>query len=256
MVLKCIGSGSDGNSYALIDSNGKILLLDLGLPKNKIVKAIDYRVSDIVGALLTHQHSDHSESVKDFLNCGIPIYTNKETAEFFKDFITTEMISVPEMKPFQCENFTITPFYLPHTKRDKETKQLIPCPNFGYLIKHDEMGKMLYLTDLEYCKFNFHSLEINHILIECNYQKELIQKDGFIYDQYYEHKLRGHMSLDCCKSFIQANKTNALRNIILCHLGAETTIAEECVAEVQKAANCPVYVAEKGMEIELSLYPF
>lgn len=53
------------------------------------------------------------------------------------------------------------------------------------------------------------------------------------------------------------NKTNALRTVILCHLGTETTIAEECIAEIQKVAGLAnVSVAEKGMEIELRLTPF
>ena len=53
------------------------------------------------------------------------------------------------------------------------------------------------------------------------------------------------------------NKTNALRTIILCHLGEETSIPEECIAEVQKVAGMAnVSIAEKGKFWELSLTPF
>ena len=56
MFVRCIGSRSSGNCHALIDDNGKILLLDVGITKNEILKAIDFRISDIVGAVVSHGH--------------------------------------------------------------------------------------------------------------------------------------------------------------------------------------------------------
>lgn len=135
-------------------------------------------------------------------------------------------------------SFSIQCFPLPHNG----------TPNFGFYINAGGQ-KVLYLTDYEYCKFNFKSLAVNHIICECNYQKELVERDL----PNYEHKIRGHSSLDYCKSFIQANKTSSLRTVILCHMGAETTIAEECLAEVQKVAGegVNVHIAYKGLEAEL-----
>jgi glyoxylase-like metal-dependent hydrolase (beta-lactamase superfamily II) len=56
LTLYCKGSGSSGNSYILRDDIGKILLLDLGLKKPDIMRAIDYRISDIDAAIVTHGH--------------------------------------------------------------------------------------------------------------------------------------------------------------------------------------------------------
>lgn len=56
MFVKCIGSASSGNSYALIDNQENILLLDLGISKKEIIKAIDFKVSNIVGAVVSHEH--------------------------------------------------------------------------------------------------------------------------------------------------------------------------------------------------------
>ena len=56
MFVRCIGSGSTGNSYALYDNSRKILLLDLGLPEKEIVRALDFNVIDIVGAIVSHEH--------------------------------------------------------------------------------------------------------------------------------------------------------------------------------------------------------
>lgn len=56
MRIKCIGTGSNGNCYSLTDNNGNILLLDAGLPINEIKIGIDFKVSKVVGAVVTHSH--------------------------------------------------------------------------------------------------------------------------------------------------------------------------------------------------------
>lgn len=70
-------------------------------------------------------------------------------------------------KPFSESNLTdhmkfgrflVQCFLLPHNS----------TPNFGFYINADGQ-KILYLTDYEYCRFNFKSLQVNHIICECNY---------------------------------------------------------------------------------------
>ena len=80
-TLKIINSGSSGNSYALIDNNNKILLLDLGLPAKEIKRAIDFRISDVVGAVVTHHHNDHSLAIVDFGKMGIPVFAPYKSLE-------------------------------------------------------------------------------------------------------------------------------------------------------------------------------
>ena len=79
--LKVISTGSqNGNCYAVFSEN-EILLLDFGCRYQKILESIDFRISDVVGGLLTHIHGDHAKSYKEINRSGIPIYSNKETAE-------------------------------------------------------------------------------------------------------------------------------------------------------------------------------
>ncbi len=155
-------------------------------------------------------------------------------------------------KPFSESNLT------DRMKFGGFSVQCFPLPhngvaNFGFYINL-EGQKILYLTDYEYCRFNFKSLQVNHIICECNYQDKLVSRDL----ANYEHKIRGHCSLETCKSFIAANKTTALRTVILCHMGSETTVAEECLEEVKNVVGEVVkcVCAAAGETVELSLYPF
>lgn len=56
LMLKTISSGSCGNSYSLI-CDKEILMLDLGVNSIEIKKNIDFRVTNIVGCLITHKHT-------------------------------------------------------------------------------------------------------------------------------------------------------------------------------------------------------
>lgn len=137
----------------------------------------------------------------------------------------------------QFGKFNVQCFDLPHNGTS----------NKGFLIEVDGQ-KILYLTDFEYCPYVFAKQKINHILIECNYQQELVDRDL----PQYVHKIRGHCSLSTCKEFVKVNATNSLQTVILCHLGRETAEPEECVSEVQKVVpGANVCVAERDLEVEL-----
>lgn len=56
MFVRCIGTGSSGNCYALYGNDGKILLLDLGLVRKQILRGIDFNLSDVVGCVVSHEH--------------------------------------------------------------------------------------------------------------------------------------------------------------------------------------------------------
>jgi phosphoribosyl 1,2-cyclic phosphodiesterase len=247
MFVRCIGTGSQqGNCYALYDNDSKILLLDLGLVRKQILKGIDFNVSDVVGAVVSHGHGDHAKAVKDFENMGIHVFSHKDMEIDFEG-------EHEERKHIRYGSFDINVFALTdmngkfmHTNNDGSE-----CPCYGFLLEHEDMGKMLYITDTELVKWRFSG--INHILISCNYQKKYISESAK-----RTHVLRGHMELETAMGFIKANKSSALRTVILCHLSGDSADPEECLAEVQNVCGDGVkcVCASAGETVELSLYPF
>lgn len=240
MFVGCIGTGSQqGNCYALYDNDGKILLLDLGLSRKEILKGIDFNVSDVVGAVVSHEHGDHAKAVKDFENMGIPV---------FAPYRSLEPMGFKEGSRVKAQAFDLTDKNgkFMHTNNDGSE-----CPCYGFLIEHEDMGKMLYITDTELVKWRFSG--INHILISCNYQKKYISDSAK-----RTHVLRGHMELETVKDFIKANKSSALRTVILCHMSSDSidcSFAKKQIEEVV-GKNVKVELATAGFETELSLTPF
>lgn len=243
VTLKCLASGSSGNCYSLTDSNGKILLLDLGIPKKDIVRGINYKISDVVGCVVSHIHTDHSKSVKDLKKSCIDVYTPYES-------------QLVERKMHKFGNFTVYPIPMldktmttwQHTNADGSE-----CSCYGFLIENDEMGKLLYITDTKLITWNFAKQRINHILIGTNYDENMLASD----ESKRKHVLTGHLSLKQSCEFVRANATSSLRNVIMCHLSGENSEPEHFINEMKKVVkNANVNVAKARFEVDVNEIPF
>lgn len=260
MILKCAGTGSSGNSYALISDSGQILLIECGVNWKKTMRMIDYQISNVVGCIASHAHQDHLKEYKKVLENWIPIYTNDETVEGFQ-IVTGELLKgVPEKKWFQCREFKVMGFYVPHDG----------CPNYAYIIYHSESGYILYATDMMMISkiddnymvrrengqpvlWSFKNLRLNHMVIEVNYDLKDLPDKG----EKESHVGYGHHSLQACKRFIEDNKTLDLRTVTLIHLSDETD-KNRVLKEIKEVAGdrVEVNVAVPGLEVELKKFPF
>lgn len=232
MILKCLGSGSSGNCY-LLSTETETLILDCGIPIREIKRGLDWDISRVAGALCTHAHLDHAKAVKDFENMGI---------EIFKPYDETKVCHLK----IRYGSFGVQAFKVPHDG--------VPC--YGFYITVDG-HRILYATDFEYLPCSFKNVRLTDMIVECNHQKKLVDKE----QAKYPHQVKGHCSLDTLiEKVIKENMSSSLRTVILCHLSQDNAEPEECLTEVQKVAGegVSVVVARKNLEIELkeSICPF
>lgn len=230
MKLKCIATGSTGNCYTLTSNSGETLILDCGIPIKEIKKGLNWNIKDVVGVLCTHQHLDHSKSVKDFKAMGIPI---------FAPYLSLEPMAIGKEFTIRAFDLTTVDGRWTHTNADGSE-----CPCYGFLITHSEMGRMLYITDTELIKWRFK--DINHILLGVNYDKDLIGRDN---TGKANHVFRGHLSIDTACDFVKANYSDSLQNVIMCHLSSENADKDLFIEKMKKVAcGANVDVAEPNKE--------
>lgn len=243
MLIECMGSSSDGNGYALIVNDG-ILLMECGVPSKEMLQTIDYKTSKVVGCLLSHGHGDHAGHIKGYMKYGIDVYCSDEVSSDIQTIYGEKTKYMQRMRRYCIGNFKVIAFGVPHNRTECD----------GFLIEHEEFGKLLFITDAEYCPYDFSKIEINHALIECNYSKDYLVKDL----ENYGHVLSGHMELETCKRLIQTINSPTLRSVGLLHLSLQNGNPERFREEVAELVDCDVDVwgAEKGTERELRLEPF
>lgn len=228
MYLKCLGSSSAGNCYLLTSDSGETLILDCGIPIKEIKKGLNWNVKDVVGVLCTHSHQDHSLSVYPFRRMGIPVCA---------PYISQKPMAIGS-GAFRIQSFDLTTVDGRWTHTDANGE---PCPIYGFLITHKEMGRMLYITDCEVIKWKFK--DINHILLGVNYDKDLVDTDN----PKANHVFRGHLSIDTACDFVKANDSDSLQNVIMCHLSSENADKDSFIVKMKNAVNgANVDVAEQG----------
>lgn len=245
MKLKVIGTGSYGNGYLLTSSKGESLIIECGVVLNEFKQALEYDFSNIVGALLSHQHFDHAKGVNSLLGMGIDVYALEETHKALDTISSHRAKIIHETENF-IGSFKVLAFKVKHD---------VPC--VGFLIEHEECGKVLFITDSYYCPFIFNGL--NNIIVEANYSKAIIEKKyakdsekAFLRNRI----ISSHMSFETCIELLQANDISAVNNIVLIHLSDTNSDERLFKKHTEQLTGKTVTVAKNGMEIPFNKTPF
>lgn len=243
MKLHVINSGSKGNCYFLTNEK-ETLIIEAGVNISEVKKALNFNFDTVVGCLVSHSHKDHSVSVGKLAEIGVDVFASKDTFEAIRGALNHHFRTIEPKKQFKIGGFSVLPFDVKHD---------VPC--LGFLIEHEESGKVLFLTDTYYCKYTFKGL--NNIIIESNYSEEIINRTlggdmKFLRDRIYN----SHFSLENCKGLLKSNNLKQVNNIVLIHLSEGNANAGLFKKEIQELTKKTVHVAEKGMTIEFNKTPF
>lgn len=244
MKLIVIGSSSKGNSYALVSRTGQILLLECGVKFNKIKEAINFKLSNVIACLITHEHGDHSFSVRAMMEAGIDVYASRGTHAALKTD-GHHRAGVVGTQEYTIGEFKILPFNVKHDAAEP----------LGFLIYHKECGVTIFITDTYYVPQIFPGL--SNIIIEANYSEEILNRVGRQAMPFLDDRIiKSHMSLETCKQMLQANDLKKVNNIVLIHLSDRNSDAKAFKNEIQQLTGKTVHVADSGLIIDFNSTPF
>lgn len=245
MVFHCLGSSSKGNSYLLQSSTGESIVLECGVKISELKKALNFNLSNVLGAFITHAHKDHSGRINEYCKAGIDVWMEAENQDYID--VSNHRAKLFNLKStIQLGGFKLRSFPVAHD-----------VPTVGYLINHPEMGNAVFITDTMYLGFVFPDLD--HILIEANYSIDMMNErlmNGQL-NGYLRNRIMGsHLSLETCKEFLKANDMSKVKNIVLLHLSDSNSDEHRFINEVRELTGKAVYVADKGRKFELNVNPF
>ena len=227
-----IASGSSGNAYRISDGD-TALLLDAGIPLQRIKQALNFRVRDLAGCLITHAHGDHAKAAGDLAKAGVDVYTSQGTIDACK-LTGHRMKPVKALQEVMIGTFAVLPFDVQHDA---------PEP-LGFLLTSRRTGeKLLYFTDTYYLKYRFTGL--THIMGECNYSMDIVEqsvRNGYIPPELVPRLIKSHMSLEHFLDLLKANDLHEVKQIYLLHLSNNNSDAERFREAVQKLTGTEVYV--------------
>ncbi|MBE6244230.1 MAG: MBL fold metallo-hydrolase [Bacteroidales bacterium] len=240
MKLTVLDSGSRANGYVL-QNEEEALIIECGCSLQSCLEVLDYRSGKVAGCLVSHSHGDHCKYVKSYLE-RFKVFCSEGTAEEASIIGGVGLIIVAPMRKFSAGGFEILPFETQHDAKEP----------LGFLIRHDGLGTLLFATDTYYLKYKFDDL--NHILIECNYDECILSENianGEVPRFVLERVRRSHMSLDTLKDTLRANDLSGVVDIVLLHISRDNGDMVRFREEIERTFGIRTFIASKGLEIEL-----
>lgn len=245
MRLNVLGSDSNGNCYVL-QNDKEALIIEAGVRFSEVKKALKWQLSKVVGAVITHEHNDHAKYVRDFVSNGITVLA---LPSVFKAKGIDSLSFRKEIEPIHgyiVGGFKVFAMPVCHD---------VPC--VGFIIEHEDMGRMLFVTDTMMLEYRVPGL--NHILLEANYAEDILDtkiEAGSVPLSMKPRLIHSHMEIETTKGILRANDLSGVNEIVLIHLSNGNSDERRFVREVQETSGKPVYAAVAGLELNLSINPY
>ena len=232
--LRVIGSGSSGNSYILKCKN-ETLLIELGMPWSDILKSLNYKIEDVAGCLVSHEHSDHAnkDTIRKVIQYGIPTYSCEEVAKMCKGVNT-----IKKGRKTSIGGFKVQPIPLQHS-----------CECFGYLIETSDNQRIVFATDC--CEFLYKIKNVNHWLIECNWSEDILI-DNMCDNAEMRSRHEHHLELNDTIFALKENFSSSMNTIVLLHLSNGNSNEEMFKSRVSEELGFfNIHIAKKGLSLQL-----
>lgn len=218
-MIQVIASSSSGNCL-ILTHKGSRLLLEAGIPFRQIQQAAGFQLSGFEGCLLTHEHIDHSRSIKKVAEY-MPCYMSEGTASAL-NLSGHHIHKTKHADQFQTGNFICVGFNAVHDA---------PEP-LNYLISCGD-EKILFATDTAIIQPRF--IGLTRIIIECNWDEAA--------ECLYKNRLYStHLSLNQCADFIRRTDRYKLKEIVLIHMSGTNIDSNKALSTISAIAGQEVTV--------------
>ena len=231
MDIKVLSSGSSGNCYKITDGKTS-LLLECGLPIQKIKQGLFHRLFDVAACLVSHEYQDHCKAVHDIMKAGINVYMSQGTKRVLK--LEGHRAKVINSQT-SIGTFEVLPF---ETRHDAEEPR-------GFLIQSRFTGeRCLYATDTYYLPNKFNGL--TQIMLEINYSMELLKQNiesGLVNPKLKDRLLQSHMSLENAVEFFKSNDMSRVKEVIVLHMSQGNADEELIKRTIQELIGRQIRIA-------------
>lgn len=204
-------TGSSGNLIELQSAGLPPLILEAGLPYKQIIKALK-TPQDCAGFLITHEHADHAQGVKELTKHGCDCYMSYGTQRKLL-LINNRCKVVTPPEAFYPGGWAVYP---------SEAKHDAEQPLMYSIVTGAET--ILFATDTAEINLNPHLY--THLIVECNWSRAGIEGCP-----YADRLPSTHMSLEGLISWLGRGLPN-LQQLWLIHPSSSNIDLEQAADEI------------------------
>lgn len=224
ITCSVLASGSRGNS-TYIRFQDHAFLIDCGLSCKGIearLAAIGVDPTSIEGIFLTHEHSDHTQSLHTFSRrFNAPIYATEATylAAGLAEKKHADFVTIFSGKPFSpVSGLEIFPCPISHDAVDP----------VGFIFQYEDvrvsqLTDLGYVTELVACEAKGSRL----LLVESNHDPQMLKMSQYPWE--LKQRImgrRGHLSNQAAAELVRRAVTEQTEQVILTHLSEENNLPD------------------------------
>lgn len=222
-----LASSSSGNAYIVEDAQTR-LLLECGLTRKKLQQLMGFNISDVAGALVSHEHKDHSRCAPDLVKAGIPVFMSEGTANALE---LEGVTYIRHGEQFTIGSIDIVPFNTFHDAAEP----------LGFVLKSRIDGDVLvFATDTVNLAYQFPGVTM--LAIEANYDKDILARAEKLPEKVRHRITNSHMEIQTLCRYLRELDMSKVREIYLLHLSDAMSDERWFISRVRSCVPCGVPV--------------
>lgn len=220
MKFTPLASSSHGNAYIVSDKQTRILL-ECGVPFQKLQKLAGFKVSSFDACFVSHEHKDHSACVGKVIASGIPVYMSEGTADALE---LTAVQTVSHNNQITIRTIDVVPFNTFHDAAEP----------LGFLFRSREDDDIVvFAADTVNLAYRFPGVHI--LAVEANYDKYILERCEKLPEKVRHRITNSHMEIDVLCKYLRSLDLSCLREVHLLHLSDATSHEGHFINKVSRA---------------------
>lgn len=213
MRFEPLVSSSHGNVYIISDGQTRILL-ECGVTFKKLQQMCDFNITGFDACIISHEHGDHSQSVKKVISSGVTVYLSNGTAKAL-ELPETLLDLAHEMvagEQFTVGTIDVLPFATFHDTEEP----------LGFVMQSRLDGDIFaYAIDTVNIPYNFPG--VNLLAVEANFEQATLDKCERIPEKVRHRIANTHMEIDILCRILRRMDLSRCRELYLMHLSDATS---------------------------------
>ncbi len=232
MKFQSLASSSEGNAYVVSDGTTE-LLIECGLGPRKLAQALGFRMAQLDGCLVSHEHKDHCKAVEAVIKSGVPVYLSQGTAAALElpEALLDMAAEMEAGVQFSVGSMEVLPFPTYHDAQEP----------LGFVIQsRADEDVLAFITDTVNVPYNFPGVGI--LAVEANFQRDILDRCQKMPEKTRHRISNTHMEIDRLCACLKRMDLSQCRELYLLHLSSATSHEGQFINKVRR-------VVPKGIRI-------
>lgn len=213
MRFEPLVSSSHGNVYIICDGCTRILL-ECGVTHKKLQQMCNFKTTGFDGCIISHEHKDHSQAVKQLIQSGMDVYMSYGTAEALElpEAVMELATEIVAGEQFTIGSIDVMPFGTFHDAKEP----------LGFLMQ-SRIDKDIFAYAIDTVNIPYNFPGVNVLALEANFEQERLDMCQKMPEKVRHRISNTHMEISMLCRCLQRMDLSKCRELYLLHLSDATS---------------------------------